>query len=86
MALARRSGSVWYVAAITDWEPRKMNINLEFLSEGKEYTMELIKDGINANETAVDYKKEIMRNVRKGDKITIDMASGGGWIARIVEK
>ena len=43
----------------------KMNINLEFLSEGKEYTMELIKDGINANETAVDYKKEIMRNVRK---------------------
>ena len=63
-----------------------MNINLEFLSEGKEYTMELIKDGINANETAVDYKKEIMRNVRKGDKITIDMASGGGWIARIVEK
>lgn len=86
VALARRSGSVWYVAAITDWEPRKMNINLEFLSEGKEYTMELIKDGINANETAVDYKKEIMRNVRKGDKITIDMASGGGWIARIVEK
>lgn len=86
VALARRSGSVWYVAAITDWTPRKMIINLEFLKPDKEYVMECIKDGINANETAIDYKKEIKRGVRKSDKITIDMASGGGWIARIEEK
>lgn len=47
--------------------------------------MEFIKDGNNASETAVDYKKEIKRGVRKGDKITIDMASGGGWIAKMTE-
>jgi len=86
VALARRSDSVWYVAAITDWDARKMNINLDFLREDKEYTMEFIKDGINANETATDYKKEIMKDVEKGDTITIDMASGGGWIAKIIEK
>ncbi|MEN6324391.1 MAG: glycoside hydrolase family 97 catalytic domain-containing protein [Proteiniphilum sp.] len=85
VALARRNGSVWYVAAITDWDPRKLIINLNFLKPGKEYVMEFIKDGINANETAVDYKKEIKRGVRKGDKMTIDMASGGGWIAKITE-
>lgn len=83
VALARRAGSAWYVAAITDWEPRKMNINLDFLEAEKEYSLELIKDGINANETAIDYKKELKQGIKKGDEIAIDIASGGGWIAKI---
>ncbi len=83
VALARRSGSEWYVAAITDWDSRDISIALDFLEAGKEYTMELIKDGVNANETAVDYKKELKQGVRKGDEILINMASGGGWIAKI---
>lgn len=83
VALARRNGSVWYAAAITDWNPRKISVSLDFLEVGKEYTMEFIRDGVNANVTAVDYKKEIKRGVRKGDTIEIDMASGGGWIAKI---
>ena len=83
VALARRNGSEWYVAAITDWDSRDISIDLDFLEAGKEYTMELIKDGVNANETAVDYKKELKQGVRKGDEILINMASGGGWIAKI---
>ncbi|MDR2038944.1 MAG: glycoside hydrolase family 97 protein [Bacteroidales bacterium] len=86
VAIARRNGSVWYATAITDWDPRKINISLDFLEAGKEYTMEFIRDGINANATAVDYRKEIKRGVKKGDRIEIDMASGGGWIAKIEEK
>lgn len=83
VALARRAGSVWYVATITDWEPRAMSVNLDFLDKGKEYSMELIKDGINANETAIDYKKELIQGIKYGDEISINLASGGGWIARI---
>ncbi len=82
VALARRKGSTWYVAAITDWDPRTMEINFDFLSEGKIYKMEIIKDGINADMTANDYKKEISE-VKKGSTMKIDMAPGGGWIARI---
>ena len=82
VALARRNGDVWYVAAITDWNPRKMEINFNFLDEGKTYRIEIIKDGINADVTAVDYIKET-GIVKKGDSIKIDLAPGGGWIARI---
>ena len=82
VTLARRNGNIWYVAAITDWSPRTMEINFDFLNEGKTYRMEIIKDGINANITAVDYIKEI-RTIKKGDKIQINLASGGGWIAKI---
>jgi alpha-glucosidase len=82
VALARRNGNTWYVAAITDWSPRTMEINFDFLDEGKLYQIEIIKDGINADVTAVDYKKEV-GTVKKGDKIQINMASGGGWIAKI---
>ena len=82
VSLARRNGNIWYVAAITDWSPRTMEICFDFLSEGKACRMEIIQDGINADVTAVDYKK-VSAEVKKGDRIKINLASGGGWIARI---
>lgn len=82
ISMARRHGNDWYVAAITDWTPRQMELNFDFLEDGKEYTMEYIKDGVNAGIRAIDYKKEQCK-IKKGDKITISLASGGGWIGRI---
>jgi alpha-glucosidase len=82
VAVARRNGTAWYVAAITDWDARKLTIRFDFLEEGKVYDMELFKDGPNAGTMAVDYAKE-NRKVSKGDAIEVDMTSGGGWVARI---
>lgn len=82
VAVARRHGSDWYVGAITDWTERRLTLDFDFLEEGKEYTMELFRDGVNAHSMANDYRKE-SRSVRKGDKIAVDMAPGGGWVARI---
>ena len=82
-ALARRSGTTWYAAAITDWTPRTMEINFDFLDENKTYQMEIIKDGVNADICANDYKKETVQ-IKKGDKIKINLAPGGGWIAKII--
>lgn len=82
VSMARRHGNDWYVAAITDWTPRNMQLNFDFLEEGKEYTMEYFKDGINADIRAEDYKKEQCK-IKKGDKITVSLAPGGGWVARI---
>ncbi len=84
VALARRKDNVWYVAAITDWDPRNMILDFRFLETGKTYRAEIIKDGVNADLRAIDYKKET-KTVRKGDKLNVDLASGGGWIARITE-
>ena len=82
VALARRNGDIWYVAAITDWDPRTMELSFDFLSAGKTYRMEIIKDGLNADVTAVDYKKE-SGTIKKGEHIKINLASGGGWVAKI---
>ena len=82
VAVARRNGSAWYVGVITDWDARKLTIDLDFLEEGREYNMELFRDGVNASKMAVDYVKEVVK-VRKGDRVEADMAPGGGWVARI---
>ncbi len=85
VSLARRKGNTWYVASITDWDPRILQLQFSFLEPEKTYRAEIIRDGINADIRAIDYKKEI-RDVRKGDIFDIKMVSGGGWIAKITEK
>lgn len=82
VSLARRRGTTWYVAAITDWTSRKMTLNFDFLPEGQDHQIEIFRDGMNSNIRAIDYKREI-RTVKKGDIWELDLASGGGWVARI---
>ena len=83
VAIARRSGDAWYVGAITNWDSRELSLDFDFLKEGKSYKMEIIRDGVNADATATDYKHEV-REIKKGDTIRIDMSAGGGWIAKIL--
>ena len=79
--LARRKGDTWYVSALTDWTPRVLTLDLSFLSEGTHEAI-IFADGINAEKEATDYRKTVQK-VNKGDKLTINLASGGGWAARI---
>ena len=81
LLLARRSGSDWFVGGMTDWTARQLELDLSFLPAG-EYAMEIFRDGMNADKHAQDYK-HLKVNVRSGDKMNIEMAPGGGWVARI---
>ncbi len=81
VVLARRRGQEWFVGAITNWEPRPFDLKLDFLDSGS-YEMELIRDGANAATRAIDYKKETQK-VTPEQTIHIDLAPGGGWVARI---
>jgi alpha-glucosidase len=81
LLLARRSGKEWFVGAITDWTSRDLDLDLSFLPAGN-YSMEIFKDGINADKYAEDYK-HLKTNVKSGDKMKIHLAPGGGWAARI---
>ena len=81
LLLARRSGNDWFVAAMTDWKARDMELDLSFLPAGN-YNMEIFRDGINADRHAQDYK-HLNQEVKQGDKIKINMVSGGGWVAKI---
>lgn len=81
IVLARRSGNNWFVGAMTDWNERTLDIDFSFLPEGN-YSMEIFRDGINADRYASDY--EITREeMRSGGRIRVHMAPGGGWAARI---
>jgi alpha-glucosidase len=84
LLLARRSGNNWFVAGMTDWNRRQMDLDLSFLPQG-EYSMEIFQDGINAGKHAQDYK-HLRTNVKSGDKLKIEMAPGGGWVAKISSK
>lgn len=81
IAVARRKGDTWYIAAMTNWTARNCDIDLSFIGEGT-YTAEIFSDGVNADRDATDYRKET-RTVTAGDTLEASMMPGGGWTARL---
>jgi alpha-glucosidase len=81
IVVARRNGRDWYIGAMSDWTPRSLDIDLSFLPEGS-FTIDAYQDGINADKRSSDYKKTTSR-VSKSTRLTIKLAPGGGWAARI---
>ena len=81
VALARKNGDNWYVGAMTNWDARNLTLDFSFLGDGV-YQATVFKDGVNADRDATDYKREMMR-ISAGDKLSIQLAPGGGWAARL---
>jgi alpha-glucosidase len=81
ISVARRKGNDWYAGAMTNWTERQLNLNLDFLEKGKRYQAEIFTDGINANRVGSDYVLT-KQEVKNGDHLKINMAKGGGWVAR----
>ena len=78
---ARRNGNDWYLAAMNDWTPRIFSVPLGFLKEGR-YQVETASDGINAARNPQDYKLK-NSEVAHNDTLTVKLAPGGGFVARI---
>ena len=81
VVIARRRGQEWYIGAMTDWTNRTLDIDFAFLTAGH-FQMLAYEDGPNAPRMGHDYKKTT-RNIDRTTKIRINLASGGGWAARI---
>jgi len=79
--LARRSGTDWYVGAMTNWTGRALEVDLSFLPKGT-LSMDSYQDGVNADRFASDYKRAKSK-VTSSQKLKITLAPGGGWAARI---
>ncbi|HEV8370217.1 MAG TPA: glycoside hydrolase family 97 protein [Pyrinomonadaceae bacterium] len=82
VVIARRRGADWYVGAMTDWTARELNIDLSFLPGGS-FAMNSYQDGPNADRIGSDYQS-MTSKVDNKTKVTIKLASGGGWAARII--
>jgi alpha-glucosidase len=81
VSLARKKGDTWYVGAMTNWTARVLTIDFSFLGTG-DYEAVIFKDGINADRDGTDYKKEEIR-ISSRTKLSIKLAPGGGWAARL---
>ena len=83
-AAARRAkdGS-WYAAAISNKDARDFELDTSFLGKG-EWKVEIFRD---AGDAPADTQKFVheTKSVRAGDKMSIHMAPGGGFVARIAK-
>ena len=84
IVMARRKGDAWYIGAMTDWNAREITVDLSFLGEG-DYEIEAFSDGANADKAARDYRHDC-KPLPADRKISVKMAPGGGFAARIVKK
>ena len=76
--LARRKGDTWFIGGMTGDKDREVTISLDFLEDGKTYTLTSFEDGINADRQAMDYKKR-ESTVQKDKSLTLRMVRNGGW-------
>lgn len=82
-ARKQRSGDDWYLGAITDENPRKLVVKLDFLEPKKKYMAEIYRDGPAADWKTNPYDLVIERKaVKAKDVLKIDLAGSGGLAIR----
>jgi len=80
-AVARRSGSTWYVGVLTNWTARDITLDLSAIKAGGRQAV-TFGDGANAEKFAEDYVKRQITIPQDG-KLTVHLAPGGGYTLKI---
>jgi hypothetical protein len=89
LTIARREKGKnnWFIGSITDETPRVLKSKLDFLEAGKTYEATFYADGKTAHYKTNPYPVVIYkRKVKKGDKLMLRLAAGGGCAISIVEQ
>ena len=81
VAMARHSGSDWFIGAMNNWTARELELEFSFLPEGN-FQMDAYEDGQNADRLGSDYKLT-RTQVSRNTKLKIKLAPGGGWAAHL---
>lgn len=82
---AREKDGCWYVGAQTSWDERDLTLPLNFLPADAAYEAIILKDGINANHDAEDYRIT-SEEVNNQSQLHIHLASGGGCVIKLIKK
>jgi alpha-glucosidase len=80
-----RQSNDWYLGGVTDDQRRAPDIALDFLDDGRNYTATIYRDGDDAD-FRTDKRHSIAietKRVRKGERLAIPMAPGGGYAVRL---
>lgn len=77
----------WYIGSMTDENGRDLEIDLSFLTPGKEYQVTIYADGEDAhwdeNPSSVTISKAVLTSK---DKLNIKLAPGGGQVIEMLAK
>ena len=65
-------------------DAQEFEIELDFLDKTN-YQLEIMKDGINSNKNAQDYK-HLSRSIESSEKIRVEMHKGGGYTAILMKE
>ena len=76
IVVARRSGNDWYIAGLTDWNSRDIEIDWSFLDKGHKYIIQAITD----SDRATEYKYS---ETTPAELSMIHMQSGGGFLLKV---
>ncbi len=78
-----RNSEEWFLGAISDEQPRTLEVKLDFLDAGRRYYATIYRDGENAGFAGDPASVEIeTRAVARGDALTLRLAPGGGQAIR----
>lgn len=80
---ARRDAETWYVGGLTDWEPRELEIDLSFLTPGRQYEAILMTDAPEADSIPEKYTLS-RRTADSQTRLNIAMAPGGGFALKLI--
>ena len=86
VVIARRERGTgdWYVGAITDEQPRQVDVDLSFLDRDGRYNAEIYADGADAHWESNPYSVSIeKRPVTAADRLALQLAAGGGAAIRL---
>lgn len=87
IARKEKGSANWFVGGVTDENSRKLSVNFDFLDDDTVYEVTLYKDATEAhyNTNPEAYVIEKM-DFRKGEKLDIDLAPGGGFAISLIRK
>jgi alpha-glucosidase len=81
---ARKKDDTWYLAGMTNWEGRTMELDFSFL-DGGEYIASIATDGVSADRYPSDYTLRT-EPVDSSSKMNLTMAKGGGFVVIVKKK
>jgi alpha-glucosidase len=81
VVVARRSGSDWWIGAMTDRHAREVRVPLSFLPAGT-FQAEIYRDDLAAEH---GFKRET-RSVTPGDELSIPLVAAGGALVRVTAR
>ena len=84
VALARRSGSAWFVGVLGNSQPRTLTLDTSFLPAG-DYQLEYWADGAKADKKPTEVTHKTV-TLRAGRPLKLRLAPAGGYVAILTPK